>query len=241
MLPSLRDPFDIARVTTLECVASWGTAAHRRFVRPLLTDPSPLVRAYAAWAVGELGRDHLQPVLQRRLKSERHPIPRTALHEVLFGLTGHDRHLQALLRSLSSVDHRVACFAAWSLRNCVTIATRESITAALRRAHKLDKRLGVREAAGRALYRIESTIEPHNRPLQPTSRKALVQKAPGQCGSRLSGRRSAQIPMGRRGILRTSLGTNQAEAVATRGGLDGTAPHPLARRRAALDDASRPR
>src|SRR5262249_11892020 len=39
--------------------------------------------------------------------------------------------------------------------------------------------------------------------------------------------RSAQIPMGRRGTLRTSLGTNQAEALATRGGLDGTAPTPL--------------
>ena len=38
--------------------------------------------------------------------------------------------------------------------------------------------------------------------------------------------RSAQIPTGRRGILRTSLGTIQAGAPATRGGLDGTAPHP---------------
>lgn len=177
ILPSLRDPFDIARVTALECVALWGKAAHRRFVSPLLTDSSPLVRAYAAWAIGELGRDNLRPVLQRRLKSERHPIPRAALHEVLFGLTGYNRHIRALLRSLSSVDHRVACFAARSLSNCVTIDTRGLIMAALRRAHKLDKRLGVRETAANALERIESTTGPHDSPLQPTSqKKARVKK-----------------------------------------------------------------
>jgi hypothetical protein len=39
--------------------------------------------------------------------------------------------------------------------------------------------------------------------------------------------RSAQIPTGRRGTPRTSLGTIQAGAPATRGGLDSTAPHPL--------------
>ena len=155
IVPRLRDPYDIARVTALECVAAWGTARHRRFIKPLLTDRSPLVRAYAAWALGVLGAGALQQVLQRRLKSERHPIPRAALHEVLFGLTGHDRHLNALLRALCSVNHRVACFAARSLSNCVTTATRRPVRAALRRAQQSDTRLAVRETAGLALRDVE--------------------------------------------------------------------------------------
>ena len=157
ILPNLGDPFDIARVSALECVAAWGTAAHRRFVRPRLSDTSPLVRAYAIWALSQLGGRELELVLRRRLKSERHPIPRTALHEALFGLCGDDRHLRALLRSLTSVNHRVACFAARSLSNCVTLDNRPLIITALRQARRLDKRLGVRETAGRALDSMTSS------------------------------------------------------------------------------------
>jgi HEAT repeat protein len=156
IVPSLRDPYEIARVTALECVASWGGLTHRRFVRPLLTDRSPLVRAYAAWTLGELGGAGLQKELQQRLMLERHPIPRAALHEVLFGLTRDVRHLKALLRGLSSVNHRVACFAARSLSNCLTVDNSVALTAALKRAHKFDKRLGVRETALKALEDIES-------------------------------------------------------------------------------------
>ncbi len=99
VLPKLRDPFDIARITALECVAYWGRSAHRRFVEPLLGDSSPSVRAYAAWALAELGSDNLLPKLQARLGCERHPVPRAALHEALFRLTGDDRHLEALVRA----------------------------------------------------------------------------------------------------------------------------------------------
>ena len=156
ILPSLRDPYEIARVTALECVASWGGVTHRRFVRPLLTDRSPLVRAYAAWALGELGGAGLQKELQQRLTLERNPIPRAALHEVLFRLTQDVRHLKALLRGLSSVNHRVACFAARSLSNCLTVDNSVAVTTALKKAQKFDKRLGVRETALKALEDIES-------------------------------------------------------------------------------------
>ena len=156
IVPSLRDPYEIARVTALECVASWGGLTHRRFVRPLLTDRSPLVRGYAAWALGELGGAGLQKELQQRFKLERHHLPRAALHEVLFRLTRDVRHLEALLRGLSSVNHRVACFAARSLSNCLTVDNSVAVTAALKKAHKCDKRLGVRETALKALEDIES-------------------------------------------------------------------------------------
>ncbi len=177
VLPKLRDPFDIARITALECVAYWGRSAHRRFVEPLLADSSPSVRAYAAWALGELGSDNLLPKLQARLGCERHPIPRAALHEALFRLTGDDRHLEALVRALSAANHRAACFAARSLGNCVDVETRARIVEALRDAARRDRRLAVRETAEKVLQGIAST-GPHNRPLQPASRKrAAAQKA----------------------------------------------------------------
>ena len=169
VLSRLRDPFDIARITALECVAYWGTDAHRRQVIPLLTDSSPTVRAYAGWALGELGSKNLLSKLQRRLRSERHPIPR-ALHEVLFRLRDDERHLKALVRALSAVNHRAACFAARSLGNCVTVGSRARIVAALRHAVRSDRRLGVRETAAKALQGIEQA-GPHNMPLQPSSRK----------------------------------------------------------------------
>src|SRR5689334_6516262 len=52
VIPSLRDRWDVARVSALECVAMWGTTRHRRLVKPMLRDVSRLVRAYAAWALG---------------------------------------------------------------------------------------------------------------------------------------------------------------------------------------------
>src|SRR5882762_6376343 len=47
VLPCLRDRWNVARISALECVAMWGTPRHRRFVKPLLNDSSPLVRAYS--------------------------------------------------------------------------------------------------------------------------------------------------------------------------------------------------
>jgi hypothetical protein len=47
-----RDTVDIARITTLECVASWGRAAHRRFVGPLLADSAPSVRGLRGMGFG---------------------------------------------------------------------------------------------------------------------------------------------------------------------------------------------
>ena len=49
ILRRLRDPFDVHRITALECIAAWGSVGHRRLVVPLLRDSSPTVRAYAAW------------------------------------------------------------------------------------------------------------------------------------------------------------------------------------------------
>jgi len=106
VLPSLRDRFNVARVSALECVACWGTAYHHKFVRPLQADSSPLVRAYAAWAIGELGGDSLASVLKGRLARERHQLAQAGLHEVLFRISGNNRHLRALTRYLSSADPR---------------------------------------------------------------------------------------------------------------------------------------
>jgi hypothetical protein len=168
VIPCMRDRWNVVRISALECVAMWGTPRHRRFVKPLLRDASPLVRVYASWALGELGGPSLEPILLRRLAIERDLRARAGLHEVLFKLGGHRRHLQALVRYLASRNHRAACFAAMSLKNCAAGDTGPMVTDALRRAQRTDDRVAVRDTAGRALTAIAERPRPHNMRLHPT-------------------------------------------------------------------------
>lgn len=168
VLPRLRDTYEIARVTALECVARWGTARHGRVVSPMLTDPVPLVRAYAAWVLGVLGPRNATSRLRARLRVERHPLVRPGLHEGLFRQTGSERHLKALIRALFSVHHLAACFAARSLMNCVTEENRETILEALRRTVGRDRRVAVRAMAEQALDDINQRY-PQTAPRQPSS------------------------------------------------------------------------
>jgi hypothetical protein len=120
----------------------------------MLRDVSPLVRAHAAWALGELGGPGLQPILLRRLAIERDLRARASLHEVLFKLGWDPRHLRALVRYVRNRNYRAACFAAMSLKNCARGDALPIVTEALRKAQRTDSRLAVRDTARRALTAI---------------------------------------------------------------------------------------
>jgi epoxyqueuosine reductase len=74
------------------CVAlgNWGDAAAVRVLAEALSDSSPLVRAHAAWALGEIGTDVAVDFVRERLESELDPLVLEGLGGVLSRVESRD-------------------------------------------------------------------------------------------------------------------------------------------------------
>lgn len=111
----LQDKSFLVRIEALECLAYLGDHRALPAIASLLSDISPLVRAYAARSIAALegGTSYVQQ-LNDILGSEKHDSARAGILEALF-LLGEQKAFTPFLQLLSSTDYRVRCGIANSL------------------------------------------------------------------------------------------------------------------------------
>ena len=73
------------RLVRNACVAAgnWGDPSTIPHLQPLLTDPEPLVRGHAAWALGQIGTPQAKSAVVAALLAENEPEVRAELHAAL--------------------------------------------------------------------------------------------------------------------------------------------------------------
>ncbi len=105
--PRLADPAELVRVEAVETIEWLDLADQADRLVPLLHgDRSCLVRGYAGWALIELRGEAACDEVASALAGERSPWARAALRRSIYPWRP-EEHLDGLLRSLRSRDHRI--------------------------------------------------------------------------------------------------------------------------------------
>jgi HEAT repeat protein len=151
----LRDPHPIVR---LEATESLGYIGDRRVLPKIWAAARgghPLVRSYAAAAIGGLGRGPDRHRLERALKTESSNTARIGFYDALYRLGDKDR-LFDIVALLRTQDYRVRCAAARTLSHFVNRTNRGLILSALRLALASDHSMPAKEAFREGLRKIGS-------------------------------------------------------------------------------------
>jgi HEAT repeat protein len=106
LLRAIGDRDELVRIAACEAAGDIGDKRAAPQLRRRLNDPSPLVRSYAASALGMLAVDGARGALVKASRRERSSIARVGLYEALVRL-GEQSALQRLLALLRSKQYRV--------------------------------------------------------------------------------------------------------------------------------------
>jgi hypothetical protein len=111
-----------------------------------LEDRSALVRAYAAWGLGELRAKRFEDRLLSRLRRERQDIAKSGIYEALYALTQDLEFAEGVVSILlNSGDHRARAFASNSLVGIADARTTRMAVTALTEAIRSEKAPGIRK------------------------------------------------------------------------------------------------
>lgn len=108
LLRAIGDRDEFVRIAASEAAGDIGDRRAAPQLRRRLNDPSPLVRSYAASALGLLGLESARTALANASRRERSSRARVGVYEALFRL-GDQPSLQRLLALLRSKQYRVRC------------------------------------------------------------------------------------------------------------------------------------
>jgi HEAT repeat protein len=133
LVDGLKDNNELVRVQAAEEIARAGDRRAAGPLRRALTDPSALVRSYAATALGTVGSVSDRTKLQRHLSEETSDAARLGFYEGLW-LLGVRTLFKDVLQLLDSSDYRTRCATAHVLVDTFLSArTRNQILTALRK------------------------------------------------------------------------------------------------------------
>lgn len=150
-IEALSDRDELVRIQAIESISVRKEARAIRQLRKSLTDPSDLVRSYAAAAIGALGVQADRTLLRKVLAQEKSDAARLGLLEGLW-LANDRTAINDAFRLLDSDDHRVRCAAAEAMaRTFTTAETRDRIRTALRARLTIETTVSAREALKRTL------------------------------------------------------------------------------------------
>jgi HEAT repeat protein len=141
---ALEDSEDVIVATALECLVEWGARSASKSIVRLLEARSELTRAYAAWALGQLGAQGEVSILRRHFSRARNSIFGSALAEALYILTDETSYLQHLKKQLRSTDPEIRAFTSNSLVGATDVENAAEIICALTRALSIEKSAVVR-------------------------------------------------------------------------------------------------
>lgn len=151
---ALDDRDELVRVCAAEAIGNRGRSAAGRAstaLRRALTDPSPLVRSYAASALGHVGAKSDLTRLRRYLEHESSDGGRLGIAEGMWAL-GDEHAFEDVLNLLNSQDYRVRSAAAKTLATTLlSTLNRPRIVAALRARKSVEKSRAVRLAISKIL------------------------------------------------------------------------------------------
>lgn len=114
LVAAARDRNMLVRVFVVEALGRIRAPRTRRTLWAALVDPSPLVRRYAASAIGEHADRRDSATLIRRLGRERSPYARLGYYEALFRL-GRREYLRQIHGGVRNSNYRIRCAAANTL------------------------------------------------------------------------------------------------------------------------------
>jgi HEAT repeat protein len=114
LYPFLNDSEWLVRVETLESLAQIGDKSALPLISERLQDTHPVVRAYAAVSIGNLGGKRYLSEIRRTLEGELHDRAKVGLADALFTL-GDTSQFPLLINLLSSSDYTTRCASANSL------------------------------------------------------------------------------------------------------------------------------
>jgi HEAT repeat protein len=124
-------------------------------LRKALLDRSPLVRSYAASAIGVLEDHSARTILYQRLLKERSPRARVGLLHGLFRL-GDKQQLWALVALLESKSYRVRCAVANTLADLpLTLAEKRDVVRHLNQRLKSETTVAARSSFESALKQLK--------------------------------------------------------------------------------------
>jgi HEAT repeat protein len=143
---ALQDADGLVRLQAAESIAARADRRTVSALRVTLTDPSALVRSYAAAALGRVGTRADRKLLHIRLRREASDAARLGFLEGLW-LLGDRTVLGSAIKLLDSRDYRVRCAAARALgRTLRNHQTQDAINAALHARLRRERTNAVRQA-----------------------------------------------------------------------------------------------
>jgi len=147
---AMRDRNELVRITAMEIAAEMILIGLKdEVVRHLETDRSPLVRAYAAIALGEMKTANLRDILEPRLR-DRNEHVRAGIY---YGLAkaGVHKYLKPFLNGLKSANYRTRCFTANLLTSLAQNSDRALIVRLLKEALEREDTVAARSSIESAL------------------------------------------------------------------------------------------
>jgi HEAT repeat protein len=154
---------DLVRAALSDDGALANAAGMERLVRwrhvVLLHDPSELMRAYAAWALGRLGAQKAVEQLQMRKRMESTGIVFSAITETLYRLRDDPDDLAALLGQMCDRNAAVRAFTAHSLVGVTSAGIVGKVQSALRSALMVESDDAARWSIEKNLREVERKLE----------------------------------------------------------------------------------
>ena len=147
---AMRDRNELVRIAAIEIVGEMKLVGlQAEVVRHLETDRSPLVRAYAAVALGEMHSVNPRDILEPRLQ-DRNEHVRAGIY---YGLAkaGVHKYLKPFLNGLKSTNYRIRCFTANLLTSLDRTNDRTLIIRLLKEALEREDTVAARSSIEHAL------------------------------------------------------------------------------------------
>jgi hypothetical protein len=150
---AMRDRNEIVRINAMEIVAEMTLIGLKdEVVRHFTTDRSPLVRSYAAIALGDMFMANPRKILEQRIRDSNEHV-RASIYYALVKL-GSQKYLKHFLNGLNSPTYQVRCFTANLLTSLVDNSDKTLIVRFLREALEREKTVAARSSIKDALSQI---------------------------------------------------------------------------------------
>jgi HEAT repeat protein len=158
LLGHLQDRSLLVRISTVTALGQIGDKRAIGQLRAALRDSSPLVRSYAAAAVGRLGKSAVREELNTLADLERSATAKVGFLDGLHAAGDTPKAVEGLLRLVASRDYRVRCAAANTLASLrLRSPLRAEVRGAVRRALRAETTTAGREALQRAVWSVRTS------------------------------------------------------------------------------------
>lgn len=151
LLAATRDRTELVRIAAVEAIGRARVASARPVLWAALSDRSPLVRRFAAIAIGQFASPRDTEKLIRRMRTERSSTAKTGYYEALYRL-GRREYLEKMLELVNHRDYRIRCAVANSVADlALSSAGRRAVLPVFRKALRTETTAAARSSLRSAI------------------------------------------------------------------------------------------